>query len=109
SYIRCSLFVRISCDRILYFLKERKTWKGILVYLTVGMIVGVFGYYIGHTRMNLEFFLRIYAYTIVLYPLPFLLLAVVWLQRRTRSTIFNHTKKTRNHGFIHNSKENKKG
>ncbi len=93
SYIRCSLFVRISCDRILYFLKERKTWKGILVYLTVGMIVGVFGYYIGHTRMNLEFFLSIYAYTIVLYPLPFLLLAVVWLKRRTSSTIFNHTKK----------------
>ncbi|HEX6594743.1 MAG TPA: endospore germination permease [Bacillota bacterium] len=82
SYIRCSLFMRISCDQILGFLGKRKKWKNAVVYMSIAIIIGVLGYYMGYTRMNQEYFLTVYAYSIVLYPLPLFLLFVVWMRKK---------------------------
>lgn len=85
TYIRCSLYFRIAYDMALSP-KVSKWFKRAL--FSIFVVVIFFGtFYLSKDHIRLEEALHVYAYMIVLFPIPFLLLFISWLKKkRTKVT-----------------------
>ena len=84
SYIRCSLFIKISHRQARNLFNIEHKWISLGLFLLISILIGVIAYFIGETRIHFESGLIAYAYTIVLYPLPFILLLIAWLRQRRK-------------------------
>ena len=81
SYIRCSLFLRISYHQVSNLFNVAHKWIKLLIFILVSFLVGITAYYMSESRMRFESSLIVYAYTVILYPLPFVLLLIAWLRQ----------------------------
>lgn len=82
SFIRGSLFLLIAYEQLTVLKKPNKKGKNVVVFTVISILIGIFAYIMVDTRRHLEFFLTLYAYTIVLFPLPFLLLFLAKYRKR---------------------------
>lgn len=82
SYIRCSLFLKISYRKVrgLFNIQGKRIKWG--VFLLLSILMGVGAYYMAETRARLEYTVIVYAYTIILYPLPFILLLIAKIRQK---------------------------
>lgn len=72
-YIRCALYMYIANDIPAYYLSSKWMKWGIFAFFSILVLIGTF--YLTGEHIRLEKMLDIYAYMILLYPLPFVLLA----------------------------------
>ncbi len=87
SYIRCSLFLHITYNEtIKLFLVNNKWYKGI-IFIIFSLLVGILAFYLSETRIRLEHALVYYAYTFLLYPIPFILLFITWWKRKINKSL----------------------
>lgn len=82
SYIRVILFLRLSYDNVKALVSHDKKWVKWVIFSLLAFLIGILAYVMGETRMRVEYFLSVYAYSFVLYPLPFVMLVVAWLRKR---------------------------
>lgn len=80
-YIRCSLFFRFSYNLFTKPLNSKwvkRTWGAVLA------LIVLFGtIYISKEHYRIEEMINFYTYFIVLYPVPFVLLFISWINKRT--------------------------
>ncbi|MBO0999656.1 endospore germination permease [Bacillus sp. SD075] len=84
SYIRCSLYFRISYDITV----SKVSSKWIRRFWFTGFVLLVFlgTNYLSKEHFRLEKMLNIYAYMVILLPIPFLLLGRSYLKEKTRQS-----------------------
>lgn len=80
TYIRCSLFLRLSYEQVAHLTPERK-WVHYLAFGIFVLIIFIGSMYIADSTARVADFVTIYAFSIVLYPLPFLLLLIAKLRK----------------------------
>lgn len=74
TYIRCSLFFRIAYEMST---KSKPTkWKKRIVFSLYMMIVLFVTYYLAKEHFRIEYAINVYAYMIVWFPIPFILLFI---------------------------------
>lgn len=81
-FIRGSLFLKLSHEQVKSFLHKDKKWLHVISFIIVAILIGLISYYMGETRVRLEYFLIIYAYSIIFYPFLFLLLFVARMRKK---------------------------
>lgn len=74
SYIRGSLFFKLSHQQIKCLMPSCKKWVSHTCFILLGVVVGVLTYFMGETRLRFESSLIVYSYSIILFPLP-----IIWL------------------------------
>lgn len=82
TYMRCSLYFRIAFDIIVTKVSSKwikRIWFSVLV-----LLVFLGTYYLSREHYRLDKTLNIYAYMIVLFPIPFLLLCISFFKERTK-------------------------
>ncbi|RKQ34259.1 GerAB/ArcD/ProY family transporter [Oceanobacillus halophilus] len=80
-YIRCSLFFRIAYNMTVDRISSSWIKYGLFVFLI--LFVSICAYFLSADHMRLDHVLNIYAYLVILFPVPFLLLSVShWKERR---------------------------
>lgn len=80
SYIRCSLYFRIANDMSLSANASKWIKRSMYVLLIFVTVIGTL--YLTKDFFRLQEAINVYAYMIVLYPLPFLLLVVSWRKKK---------------------------
>lgn len=84
TYIRCSLYLRIAYDIVES--KVSSKWIKRCWFLGLVLLVFLGTYYLSKEHYRLDKTLDIYAYMIVLLPIPFLLLGVSYLKGKTKQS-----------------------
>lgn len=79
-YIRCSLFFRIAYN--LSVSANSSTWVKRGWFSSFVILVFLGTYYLSKFHIRLEEAINLYAYMIVLFPIPFLLLAISYVKRK---------------------------
>lgn len=80
NYIRCSLFFRIAYDMSI---KSKPTkWRKMIVFSLYMVIVFLMTYYLAKEHFRIEYAINVYAYMIVLFPLPFTLLFISLFRKK---------------------------
>jgi len=81
-FVRGSLFLKLGYSQVKNLISYNKKWLHLTLFIILSMIIGILAYYMGETRIRLEYFLIVYAYSFVLYPLPLILLFVAWIRKK---------------------------
>ena len=82
-YIRCSLFFRIAYD---FSLPEHASKWLKRIMFSLFTVLTFFGtYYLSKEHFRIEEAVNFYAYMIVLFPIPFILLFISWLKKRKKA------------------------
>ena len=81
-YIRGSLFLKVSYMQVKNLISSNQNWINKTLFITLSTIIGFITYYMGYTRMRFEAALFVYAHSILLYPIPFILLFIAWMRKR---------------------------
>jgi len=84
TYIRCSLYLRIAYDIVESKVSSKWIKRGWFLGLVLLVFLGT--YYLSKEHYRLDKTLDIYAYMIVLLPIPFLLLGVSYLKGKTKQS-----------------------
>ena len=80
-YIRGSLYLRVAFDLVYPVVKKETQQKNWLLFGTT-VLVGYLAYYLSAVHLRFEQFTIYYSYSIVLLPLPLLLLVASWFRKR---------------------------
>lgn len=80
-YIRCSLFFRIAYELILPEVPSKWTKRTIFTLLSIVIFFSTF--YLAKEHFRIEIAINFYAYMIVLFPIPFILLFITWIKGKT--------------------------
>ena len=81
-YIRGSLFLKICFGQIQNVISLGEKWQNNVIFTLLSVLIGFLAYYLSITRANLEAALSVYVHSIILYPIPFLLLLVMWVRKK---------------------------
>ncbi|MDQ0186724.1 GerAB/ArcD/ProY family transporter [Cytobacillus kochii] len=84
TYIRCSLYFRIAYD--ITVSKVSSKWIRRFGFTGFVLLVFLGTYYLSKEHLRLDKTLDIYAYMIVLFPIPFLLLGISYLKGKTKQS-----------------------
>lgn len=79
-YIRCSLYFRIAYNITTHHITFKKVMR---IIFTVGiLVVSIGAYYLSTDHYKLDQTISIYAYFIILFPIPFLLHAISYFRKK---------------------------
>src|SRR5699024_10831526 len=79
-YTRCSLFFRIAYD---FSLPENSTkWPRRIVFLILVVLTFFGSVYLINERFRIEAAVQVYAYLVVLFPIPFILLFISFIKKK---------------------------
>lgn len=81
-YIRCALFMYIANDILAFYTSNKWIKWTTFVFFSLIVLIGTF--YLAGEHLRLERTLNIYAYMILLFPLPFILLGSSYVRRRKK-------------------------
>jgi len=78
-YIRCSLYFRIAYN--ITVSKIDSKWFKRSIFAVLMLLVSIGAYFISNEHFRLEVTLDVYAYMIILFPIPFLLLGISYFRK----------------------------
>lgn len=87
NYIRCSLFLRIAYEMTTH--AKPSKWRKRIVFTLFSLIIFICTYLIVIRHFRVEYAIDVYAYMIILYPIPFILLAIATFKQRKETSPSN--------------------
>lgn len=78
-YIRCSLFFRIAYE--LSLPKDSSKWTKRIIFSLFAVVTFLFTFYLANEHFRIEKSINIYAYMVILFPIPFVLLLISWMKK----------------------------
>lgn len=86
-YIRCALYFRIAYERVVN--EHSSKWKKRIVFSLLAIFIFVMTYYIAKDQFKVVRMIVIYAFMIILYPLPFILLLRTYFKKKDVNEVKN--------------------
>lgn len=79
-YIRCSLFFRIAYE--LSLPKDPSKWTKRIIFSLFAVVTFLCTLYLANEHFRIEKSVNIYAYMVILFPIPFVLLLISWRKKK---------------------------
>src|SRR5699024_4970032 len=78
-YIRCSLFFRIAYE--LSLPKDLSKWTKRIIFSLFAVVRLLSTFYLANEHFRIEKSIIIYAYMVILFPIPYVLLLISWMKK----------------------------